>query len=215
MCFLATTLFSDPRTDAMLDALKPPAHAKALIFDCDGTLAVTRHAHFAALQQAFATQGLAFDESWYLTKTGLSFMETCHAYEQDHGKTCDPAAIRAVHGAAFPANRALIRPVGPVLDVARAHHGKLPMSVASGGDQRIVELTLTHIGHRHLFDHVVAIGTITRGKPAPDLFLAAVDLMRQAPADCFVYEDSDEGLEAAHLAGIPAVDIRTIAGLER
>ncbi len=199
----------------MLDALTPPADAKALIFDCDGTLAITRHAHFASLKQAFAAQGLAFDEAWYLTKTGLSFTETCHAYDLDHGETCDPAAIRLVHAEVFAANRGLIRPVDPVLDVARAHHGKLPMSVASGGDLRIVELTLNHIGQRHLFDHVVAIGAITRGKPAPDLFLAAVDLMRRDPAECFVYEDSDEGMEAAHLAGIPAFDIRTLAGIER
>lgn len=199
----------------MLDALKPPADAKALIFDCDGTLAITRHAHFASLKQAFAAQGLPFEEACYLTKTGLSFTDTCQAYALDHGQRCDAAAVRLVHAQFFEQNRSLIRPVGRVLDVARAHRGQLPMSVASGGDLRIVELTLTQIGHRHLFDHVVAIGQITRGKPAPDLFLAAVDLMTRDPAECFVYEDSDEGMEAARRAGIPAFDIRTVPGLER
>jgi beta-phosphoglucomutase-like phosphatase (HAD superfamily) len=199
----------------MTNALQPPSDARALIFDCDGTLAITRHAHFAALNQAFAAQGLPFDEAWYLTKTGLSFTETCEAYAVDHGQSCDAVAVRLAHARLFAENRSLIRPVDQVLDIARVHHGRMPMSVASGGDMGIVEMTLTQIGHRHLFDHVVAIGQITRGKPAPDLFLAAVDLMQRAPAECFVYEDSDEGLEAAHRAGIPAVDIRTVPGLER
>lgn len=215
MCFLEPFQSCDPWTDRMIDALKPPAHAKALIFDCDGTLAITRHAHFASLKQAFAAQGLPFEEAWYLTKTGLSFTETCRAYADDHGRSFDSATIRLAHARLFAENSPLIRPVDPVLEVARAHHGKIPMSVASGGDLRIVELTLTQIGHRHLFDHVVAIGEITRGKPAPDLFLAAVALMRHDPAECYVYEDSDEGLEAAHRAGIPAFDIRSLPGLER
>lgn len=201
--------------DEMLDALKPPVTASALIFDCDGTLAITRHAHFSSMKQAFAAQGLPFEEAWYLTKTGLSFTETCDAYAHDHGRSCDAMAVRSAHAQLFAKNRSLIRPVDPVLAVARAHFGKMPMSVASGGDLGIVELTLTQIGQRHLFDHVVAIGRITRGKPAPDLFLAAVELMQRDPAECFVYEDSDEGMSAAHRAGIPAFDVRTLPGLER
>jgi beta-phosphoglucomutase-like phosphatase (HAD superfamily) len=41
--------------------LTPPASAKALIFDCDGTLAITRDMHYAALRAGFAELGLSLD----------------------------------------------------------------------------------------------------------------------------------------------------------
>ncbi len=63
----------------MLDAVKPPADAKALLFGCDGTLSITRHAHSASLKQAFAAQGLPFEEAWYLKRADPSFNETCQA----------------------------------------------------------------------------------------------------------------------------------------
>ena len=89
------------------------------------------------------------------------------------------------------------------------------MAVASGGDVTIVERTLAQIGLRGFFEAVVGIGEITTGKPAPDLFLRAAELLRMRPGQCFVYEDSDEGLEAARRAGMRAVDVRQVAGVER
>ena len=195
--------------------LEPPAESRALIFDCDGTLAVTRHAHFEGLRQALAAQGFALAEAWYLGKTGLSLIETCHAFGADHGVTVVADEVRRIHARVFAGQIALVRPVTAVETVVRACHGIMPMAVASGGDVAIVERTLAQIGLRGFFEAVVGIGEITTGKPAPDLFLRAAELLRMRPGQCFVYEDSDEGLEAARRAGMRAVDVRQVAGVER
>ena len=199
----------------MLPDLMPPDGTRALIFDCDGTLAITRHAHFAGLHQALAAQGFALSEAWYQDKTGLSLIETCQAFGLDHGVRVDPDALRVAHARVFRTQMPLIRPVDALARVARHFYGRMPMAVASGGDTAIVEATLAQIGLRGLFDPVVAIGEITRGKPAPDLFLRAAQVMQMPAGACLVYEDSDEGLEAARRARMPAVDVRTIAGVER
>lgn len=199
----------------MIETLIPPPEARALIFDCDGTLAMTRHAHFEALRWAFHAQGFVLTEEWYLDHTGLSLNETCEALAAKHGMACDAGAVRKAHVARYPDLLARVCPVTEIVDIARGYHGRLPLAVASGGDQLIVEMTLEHIGVRALFDQVVAIGAIRRGKPAPDLFLAAAERMGIEAEACHVYEDSDEGLEAAHRAGMSAFDVRDVPGLLR
>jgi len=52
------------------------------------------------------------------------------------------------------------------------------------------------------------IDDVITGKPALDLFLKAAANLGVDPALCHVFEDSDEGLEAARRAGMAATDIR-------
>ena len=105
-----------------------------------------------------------------------------------------------------------IEEIKAVADIARAHHGKVPIAVASSGLGRIVHQTLTATGLMLLFDVVVTADDVTHGKPAPDLFLLAAKRLGVAPADCIVYEDGDPGLEAAARAGMRAVDVRVLWG---
>lgn len=51
------------------------------------------------------------------------------------------------------------------------------------------------------FDAVVAAGNFRANKPAPDIFLAAAELMGVQPADCVVVEDAPSGIQAAKNAG--------------
>src|SRR5204862_7694528 len=95
-----------------------------------------------------------------------------------------------------------------VADVARAHHGRVPMAVVSGGPGVAVRAALTKAGVLDLFDAVVTVDDVARGKPAPDLYLAAVDRLGCGPDDCVAYEDSEEGIAAARAAGIRCIDVR-------
>jgi len=48
------------------------------------------------------------------------------------------------------------------------------------------------------------------GKPAPDLFLLAAERLGVVPCDCVVYEDSLQGLRAAQVAGMTAIDVTVV-----
>ncbi len=54
-------------------------------------------------------------------------------------------------------------------------------------------------------DALVTSEDVTRGKPHPDLFLAAAEKLGARPADCIVVEDSDVGIECARNAGMMAM----------
>jgi len=85
------------------------------------------------------------------------------------------------------------------------------MSVASGRTREIVEVTLSAINLLDLFEAVVTIEDVQgRGKPAPDMFLEAAQRLRVPPNECTVFEDSDEGIEAARRAGMSATDVRLV-----
>lgn len=181
---------------------------KAIIFDCDGTIADTADVHHRAFDSAFREHGLEMPDSWYRPRTGLSRGKLFSAFQQEHGVSFDEARMAARSEEIYQDNLEHVRENGFVADIARDQAGKVPMAVASAGQKAVVEATLRVIGLRGLFSHVVTVEEVAHGKPAPDLFLLAARKLGMAPADCLVFEDSNEGLEAAHRAGMEAVDVR-------
>jgi beta-phosphoglucomutase-like phosphatase (HAD superfamily) len=181
----------------------------ALIFDCDGTLVDSAPAHLHSLQTAFQPLGLEMAPDWYGTRHGLSPDHLIDEYEAEFKvPLIDRVALFQRNNAAYQAAISLIREVTLVADIARAWHGRVPMSVASNGVRANVEATLVSTKLRPLFDHIVTAGDVRHGKPAPDVYLEAARRMKVDPAACIVFEDSDEGLQAAHSAGMRGIDIR-------
>jgi len=90
-----------------------------------------------------------------------------------------------------------------------AGHG-IPQAVASSSHRRDFELKITQ--HREWFAcfQCVVLGddpAVQRGKPAPDIFLAAAARMGAVPSQCLVLEDAPSGVEAALAAGMPVVAV--------
>jgi HAD superfamily hydrolase (TIGR01509 family) len=101
-----------------------------------------------------------------------------------------------------------VEPINAVVGVAREHHGKIPMAVASGGTRKVITQVLTHLGIVHLFQAIVTSEDVTKQKPAPDIFLEAARRIGVEPQFCRAYEDTDLGMEAIRSAGMHAVDVR-------
>jgi beta-phosphoglucomutase-like phosphatase (HAD superfamily) len=179
-----------------------------LIFDCDGTLVDTAPAHLQALQQGLAAHGLSMEGDWYYPRVGLTPDALMDEYEALLGRPTPRSDIYARYNVAFQAGMALMQEITVVAEIARAWHGRVPMSVATNGHRENVEATLVATTLRPLFDFIVAAEDVERGKPAPDVFLEAAKRMGVAAASCVVFEDSNEGLEGARRAGMRAIDIR-------
>jgi beta-phosphoglucomutase-like phosphatase (HAD superfamily) len=105
---------------------------------------------------------------------------------------------------------AQVEPVNVVVGIARHHHGRIPLAVASGGSRRSIEQVLNHLNIRHLFAAVVTNEDVVHQKPAPDIFLEAARRIGVAPRFCRAYEDTDLGMQAIRAAGMEAVDVRTL-----
>ncbi|SFT86759.1 haloacid dehalogenase superfamily, subfamily IA, variant 3 with third motif having DD or ED [Geodermatophilus amargosae] len=190
------------------DAATTPDTAQALLFDCDGTLVDSVAAWEQAWIRALAEYGVPITSDWYRARAGLSPRDLVHAAERDAGAPLDLDVVLARGIALYVDSAATVRPNQPVLEVARTHHGRVPLAVVSGGPRSGVDAALAAVGARHLFDHVITIDDVSRGKPAPDLYLRALEVLGRTARSCLAYEDSDEGLRAAAAAGIPVIDVR-------
>lgn len=187
----------------------------ALIFDCDGTLADTAPVHYLAFSTAIRTCGAEMPRSWYYARLGVSRRELFEEFMTEHGIMFDADVVAAHSMRVYQDNIHQVKEVKLVGQLARAQAERVPMAVASGGQRVAVEATLRAIGLRPLFQHVVTVEDVGRGKPSPDLFLLAAGRMEVEPTVCLVFEDSDEGLEAAHRAGMAAIDVRPLLGRDR
>jgi beta-phosphoglucomutase-like phosphatase (HAD superfamily) len=103
-----------------------------------------------------------------------------------------------------------VEPIKAVVAIAREHHGKLPMGVASGGNRGVIEQVLKQLEIRHLFKAIVTSEEVTNQKPAPDIFLEAARRIGVAPQHCRAFEDTDLGMQAIRAAGMEAVDVREL-----
>ena len=193
-----------------LTRIAPPQPYAALIFDCDGTLADTMPTHFAAWTAALRSLSADITEKRFYELGGvpsaaiIEILNAENGYTLDVGRTVEEKERRYVEGL----HQA--QEIKAVVDVARAHQGKVPMAVASGGLRHIVTRTLDMLGLTALFDTVVTADDVLRGKPAPDIFLLAAERLGVAPEDCVVYEDGEPGILAARAAGMRVVDVRVL-----
>jgi HAD superfamily hydrolase (TIGR01509 family) len=84
---------------------------------------------------------------------------------------------------------------------------RFPLALASGSERAIVDAVLTLGNLRQFFRVTVSGSDIKRGKPAPDIFLLAAELLKVSPQDCWVIEDSKPGVAAALAAGMKVIAI--------
>ncbi|AUQ99235.1 HAD family hydrolase [Phaeobacter inhibens] len=80
------------------------------------------------------------------------------------------------------------------------------MAIATGGSLKRMAATLEISGLASWFAGTASSAAeVAQGKPAPDLFLLALERLKLRPADCVVLEDSPHGVKGALAAGIPAI----------
>jgi HAD superfamily hydrolase (TIGR01509 family) len=180
----------------------------AVIFDCDGTLADTMPLHYRAWCEALAGTGAEITEAVFYELGGVPTAQIARILNERYGYDLPLEATAAAKEARYEELLPQCRPVERVVELVREYCGRYPLAVASGGLRRLVLKTLDALGIADCFDAVLSAEDVPRGKPEPDLFLAAAHHLGAPPERCLVYEDSDLGLEAARRAGMQSVDVR-------
>jgi beta-phosphoglucomutase-like phosphatase (HAD superfamily) len=188
--------------------MEPPDGTQALLFDCDGTLVDSLSLYRVCWRQVFGRHGFEMSDDWFAHHAG----NDVHAFVGQAFPDA-PVEVRSEiidEGMAlFMASTHLIEPLEHVVEVARAHHGRIPMAVVSSGLDDAVRQSLDAVGITGLFDVILTLDDVAAGKPAPDGYLRAIELLGVDPAHCVAYEDSSTGMESARAAGVPTVvDVR-------
>ncbi len=171
------------------------------IFDLDGTLVDSEpiaNAVFAEHLRALGVQMNAAEAAHLFT--GLR-MPDCYALvERDFGIAVPAGFHDRLQAETFARLREALQP----MPGAAAMLAALPMPkvVASSSEPEKIALSLEATGLAGHFSDLYSASQVSRGKPAPDLFLWAASAQDVQPSDCFVVEDSDPGVQAGLAAGM-------------
>jgi beta-phosphoglucomutase-like phosphatase (HAD superfamily) len=178
---------------------------RAVIFDCDGTLVESAEAHFHSFQSALRAQGHEINRDWYFTRTGLDRLTTLRAFAADAPGPLDIDLATRHSIDFFIANSAAVLPIAETVQFVRLLEGELPLAVGTNAEAEIARASLNATEILGCFAHVSSVSLGLAPKPAPDIFQDAAKKLGFPPSQTLVIEDSDQGVEAAMIAGFDVI----------
>lgn len=188
------------------------APIRGLIFDMDGTIVDNMRFHDDAWEAWHAKYALPFDRPSFFGRTaGRTNPEIIGELFPDLPR--DEIVARGMEKEALYVElyRPHVRSVAGLVELmARAEAAAVPMAVGTAAPNDNIAVVLDTLGLRPRFRTIVSPSQGFRGKPHPDMFLAAAERMGVAPAECVVFEDAPLGIEAARRAGMRAVAMLTM-----
>lgn len=185
---------------------------EAFIFDMDGTMVDNMAYHVQAWLALLAELGVPLTESEFHRR--LSGKTNEETVREMLGAETPAAEIERLAQQKEAHYRALfgphLRPVAGLPQfVARAREMGIKTAVATSADLENIAFILGGLGLQASFTAVVGAHTVAKGKPHPDIFLAAAAQLQVAPSTCLVFEDSRAGIESARRAGMDTIVITT------
>lgn len=178
--------------------------AKALIFDLDGTLADSMPVHFLAYKNILVEYGIHFTPELFAKLAGIPAVGTIEKLNEWYGTKMDAEEVGHFKESEYEKIMHKMKPIAPVVELAKKYHGILPMAVGTGGYHRLAWKTIDILGLDKYFDILVSTEDVAHPKPFPDTFLKCAELMGVEPSVCEVFEDAELGIQAANAAGMMA-----------
>ncbi|MCB1680317.1 MAG: HAD family phosphatase [Rhodospirillales bacterium] len=175
-----------------------------IIFDCDGTLVDSELLNNMAMVEVLQGFGLAqYDLDHALEHfTGLRFSQILETINRDTGFLFPPDAAKGYLSAVRRLAPTHMKAVPGAEELVRHASSRSKISVVSNGERNNVLMSLEMTGLRHLFseEHIFT-GLMAAAKPAPDLFLLAMDRLGERAAETLIIEDSVVGVTGGVAAG--------------
>jgi beta-phosphoglucomutase-like phosphatase (HAD superfamily) len=186
---------------------------KSLIFDFDGLILDTETPEIEVWKAIYAEHGFEFPLEQYIQTVGgwgVSNFDAADYLHQLANDSLDVDALRLQHrneSALRFSNQSILWGVQDYLAAGRRLN--LRLAIASSSKHSWVEPHLTRLGLIRYFDKIVCGDDVPPGrtKPNPDIYLKVLDGLQLHPNEAIVFEDSPNGVRAAHAVGIYVVAV--------
>lgn len=175
---------------------------QAVIFDCDGVLVESEKLAFDLEVELLTALGCSVEPETFRSACFGKTEEAAFAYFQETWGDLIPPSFpddyRTALNDLYQRDLVAIPEVSETLSLL-----DLPKAVASNSPSRRLTLALTKTGLMpHFKDHFFPVDAVEKGKPAPDLYLAAAASLGVKPHLCLAVEDSPTGVAAGRAAGM-------------
>ncbi len=182
-----------------------------VIFDMDGVLADTGQIHFESWVKLGKEIGVEFTREFFELCFGQQSSDIIHKLV---GLEVDTVVIDEWADRKENYYREMVKdklkPLPGVINLIKdLKLAGFKLSVGSSGPPENVELLLTTLKIKKYFDVIITAAEVKRGKPEPEVFLIAANLLKINPKNCIVIEDAPVGIEAANKAGMISIALTT------
>jgi HAD superfamily hydrolase (TIGR01509 family) len=184
---------------------------KAVLFDMDGVIVDSEPLWSEAEKQLLARRNLAYSPSLKTAMMGRDARGAVGFLIEHYGLPESPdeligernqliAELFQEHLKAMPGALEMVRSV-----IA----ARIVTGLVSSSPKPLMELALEKLGATGLFALALSGDQVTRGKPAPDIYISAAEKLGVRPECCLVIEDAPHGVTAAKHAGMFCLAINT------
>ena len=184
------------------------------IFDLDGVITDTAKFHYQTWKALADSLGISIDETFNETLKGISRMDSldrilAHGHRENAFIPAEKEALAQQKNDHYVqllehlTTEDVLPGVVPLLQQAQARH--IPCAVASASKN--APLILEKLGVRAYFATIVDPDSLSKGKPDPEIFLAAADSIGVLPQNAIGFEDAQSGIDGLKAAGIYAVGL--------
>ncbi len=178
------------------------------VFDQDGLIFDTEVQFIRAWNMAAERMGFVMPKGFHAAVTGSNgeaLTRTVHAWLPEIDAQ---AYIDLTYAISYDLQeKELVKKPGLRVILGLFQEHGVRMAVASSSHRRRVVSNLERAGLLPFFEDVICREDLTRCKPDPEAFLTAAARLGLAPSDCYVFEDSFNGVRAGHAAGCRTIMI--------
>ncbi len=186
---------------------------KSLLFDFDGLIFDTETTEIDVWKTIYSGYGFEFPIDLYIKTVGGWGISNFDPADHLHKLLNDSLDVNALRMRHHKESAELFshQPVREGVEeyLVEARRMGLQMAIASSSPHAWVDGHLARLGLIHYFDRVICGDDVPPGrtKPHPDVFLKALASLQVRAPEAVVFEDSPNGVTAAHAAGIFVVAV--------
>jgi len=179
---------------------------RAVVFDLDGVIIDSEEVWEEVRRRYVAEQGREFLPDTQQRLMGMSTPEWARYLAEDVGVGVPPERVAAdVLDRMAERYRARVPLIPGAVDAVHRIAARFPVALASSSARVLIDRVLESAGLTGVFRATLSTEEVPRGKPAPDVFLAAAERLGADPAECAAIEDSSNGLRGAAAAGMAVI----------
>ncbi len=181
---------------------------EAVIFDLDGVIVDSEPMHLIVDRDIIRSNGIEISDDELKKYIGISnvklWTDLIEKYKVKH--TVEEMVNQQKKNKIEAFKNSNLKPIDGVVELINSiKENKIRLALASSSPLEFVETVLKKTGLLEKFEVILSGESFKRGKPEPDIFLAAAKELGKAPSQCVVIEDSAHGVQAAKSAGMKCI----------
>lgn len=177
---------------------------EAVIFDLDGSMVDSMWIWRDIDIEYLGRFGIALPENLQACIEGMSFSETAAYFKNRFQLPCTPEEIKSdwnrMARDKYTHEVPIKEGVPELLEYCKANGIKV--GIATSNSRELVEALVNAHHFASYFDCIMTACDVSKGKPAPDIYLAVAEALCVAPENCLVFEDIIPGIQAGLAAGM-------------